>query len=181
MTPLELATLTVNGAALDLGDVLADVTIRHGRTGFFDAASASTCQITLLGVDRALTSPFRLGALLVVNATDGSNVALRFVGRFTDATLVDDVLTAIAVGALRTLPGYELVDAYPQERWCGARYPGVRRGRARARQRRRPIRDLEAGVAPSDRLVDRHDATGPRALERPDARQNRHLCAVPDA
>ena len=117
MTPLELATLTVNGAALDLGDVLADVTIRHGRTGFFDAASASTCQITLLGVDRALTAPFRLGALLVVNATDGSTVAPRFTGRFTDATLVDDVLTAIAVGALRTLPGYELVAAYPQEKW----------------------------------------------------------------
>jgi hypothetical protein len=115
---LELSSITIDGAPLDLGVVLADVTIRHGRAGFFDAASASTCQITLLGVTRATTRPFRLGRLLVVNSLDGSSVAPRFTGRFTDADLDGSTLTAIAVGRLRTLSGYKVgtVD-YPEEWW----------------------------------------------------------------
>lgn len=114
---LEVSSITVDGAGLELDDVLADVTIRHGRTGFFDSSSPSTCQLTLLGVTRALTRPFRLGSTLVVNATDGATIAPRFTGRFTDAQVDGDTLTAIAVGDLRTLPGYELVAAYPEEKW----------------------------------------------------------------
>lgn len=115
---LAVTTVTVDGAALDLHDVLADVTIRHGRSGYFDSASPSTCQLTLLGITRALTRPFRLGSLLVVNATNGSTVAPAFTGRFTDADLSGDTLTATAVGRLRTLSGYAIgTGAYPEETW----------------------------------------------------------------
>ena len=115
---LAVSSITIDGAAVDLGDVLADVTIRHGRTGYFDSASPSTCELTLLGVTRAFTRPFRLGALLVVNASDGSTAAPRFTGRFTDSDLELDVLRAIAVGRLRTLSGYTIgAGAYPEETW----------------------------------------------------------------
>lgn len=115
---LELSSVTLEGVAVPLAGIAADVTIRHGRAGFFDSASPSTAQLTLLGVTRAMMRPFRLGSLLVVNATDGSTVAPRFTGRLTDAALVDDELTAIAVGRLRTLSGYTVgAAAYPEEAW----------------------------------------------------------------
>jgi hypothetical protein len=115
---LAVTSITLDGVALDLDDVLADVTIRHGRAGYFDSASPSTCQIELLGVGRAFTRPFRLGSELIVNATDGSTVAPQFTGRLTDADLVGDELTAIAVGRLRTLSGYTVgAVAYPEEAW----------------------------------------------------------------
>jgi hypothetical protein len=115
---LSITSITLDGVALDLADVLADVTIRHGRAGYFDEASPATCTLELLGVDRAFTRPFRLGSLLVVNATDGSTIAPRFTGRLTDATLDLDTLSATAVGRLRELPGYTVgtVD-YPEEAW----------------------------------------------------------------
>lgn len=97
---LTLAGITLDGVALNLDDVLADVTIRHGRTGFFDSASPSTCQVTLVGVDRATSSAVTLAQTLVVNVSDGTTTFPRFTGRTTDATLERDQLTLVAVGAL---------------------------------------------------------------------------------
>lgn len=115
---LALTSITLDGAAIPFADVLADLTIRHGRAGYFDSASPSTAQLSLLGVDRAFTRPFALGSLLVVNATNGSTIAPRFTGRLTDGDLVGDELTVIAVGRLRTLSGYTVgVGAYPEETW----------------------------------------------------------------
>jgi hypothetical protein len=115
---LSLASITLDGTAIDFADVLADLTIRHGRTGYFEATSPSTCTLTYLGVDRAFTRPFRLGATLVVNAFDGSATAPRFTGKMTDAKLDVDVLTATAVSTLRTLSGYEVGGAaWPEEAW----------------------------------------------------------------
>jgi len=115
---LAITSVTLGGVAIANADVLADVTIRHGRTGYFDAPSPSTCQATMVNVDRNDTRSVRLGRELVVNATDGSTVAPRFTGRTTDANLDDDRLTIIAVGYLSTLSNYTvgLVD-YPQEAW----------------------------------------------------------------
>ena len=112
-------SVTIDGVAIDLAEVFADVTIRHGRTGFFDEAQASTCQLTLLDVERAFTRPFRLGSSLVVNVReDGGPEKPRFVGRFTDAGLAINDLTAIAVGRLATLSGYTIATAdYPEEAW----------------------------------------------------------------
>jgi hypothetical protein len=118
---LRLSSITVDGLPLDFEDILADLTIRHGRVGIFDSASPSTCTMTLLGVDRSFTRTFKLGRKLVVTATDGLTDEPRFTGRFTDATLVDDALTAVAVGRLRTLAGYTIGAAgFPVETW-GAR------------------------------------------------------------
>jgi hypothetical protein len=115
---LAITTVTLEGTTLANADVIADVTIRHGRTGYFDAPSPSTCQITILDTNRSVTRAVRLGRELVINATDGSTVAPRFVGRTTDANLDDGDLTIIAVGYLSTLSGYTVgaVD-YPQETW----------------------------------------------------------------
>ena len=111
-----LTTITLDGVPLDFAGVLADVTIRHGRAGYFDTASPSTCTLQLLGVDRAMTRPFKLGSLLVVNS--GAPPAPRFTGRLTDATLELDALTVTAVGALRTLSGYTVgTAAYAEEQW----------------------------------------------------------------
>lgn len=115
---LALTSITLDGVALDLDDVLADVTIRHGRAGYFDSASPSTCQLSLLGVPRSFTRPFRLGSELIVIASDGVTAAPRFTGRLTDGDLVGDELTAIAVARLRTLSGYTVgAVAYPEESW----------------------------------------------------------------
>ena len=115
---LALTSITLDGVAVNLNGVLADVTIRHGRAGYFDSASPSTAQVTLLGVPRSLTRPLRLGVVLVINATDGATIAPRFTGRLTDGDLVGDSLTVIAVGRLRTLGGYTIgTVAYPEEAW----------------------------------------------------------------
>ena len=58
---LAITTVTLDGATIANADVLADVTIRHGRTGYFDAPSPSTCQATMINVDRADTRAVRLG------------------------------------------------------------------------------------------------------------------------
>lgn len=108
----------IDGTPLNLDGVLADVVIRHGRSGYADEASPSTCQVTLLGVSHAFTRPFKLGASLVIEASDGSTVAPAFTGKFTDATLDGDRLTAIAVGVLRTFSGYTIgAGDYPAEPW----------------------------------------------------------------
>jgi hypothetical protein len=117
-TKLELSSITLDGVALDLHGVLADVTIRHGRVGVYDTASPSTAQLVLLGVDQAFTRAFELGELLVVNASDGYIVAPRFTGRLTDGSLVENELTAIAVGNLRVLSGYTVgTTDWPEEKW----------------------------------------------------------------
>jgi hypothetical protein len=115
---LSPVSLTLDGIVADLHGVLADITIRHGRTGYYDSASPSTLDFTLLDVSQAFTRPLRLGTLVVFNASDGSTTAPRFTGRLTDATLVDNDLSATAVGRLRTLSGYTVgVGDYPAEAW----------------------------------------------------------------
>jgi hypothetical protein len=116
--PLELAAIELAGEAVPFAGVLADVTIRHGRTGYFDSPSPSTCTLTFLGVTRAFTRKFRLGSELVVTATDGETEAPRFTGRLTDATLVLDELTANAVASSRTFSGYTIgAGDWPAEAW----------------------------------------------------------------
>jgi hypothetical protein len=115
---LALTRITIDGTPLDLDGILADVVIRHGRAGYFDSPSPSTAQLTLLGVTHHVTRPFRLGSTLVVYATDGTAEAARFTGRFTDATLDGDRLSAIAVSAFRLLSGYTVgATDYPSENW----------------------------------------------------------------
>jgi hypothetical protein len=115
---LQPVALTIAGVAHDLDDVLADVTIRHGRVDVYESASPSTLQLTIEDVPRSFTRAFRVGSPLVFTCTDGVTVAPRFTGKITDGSVDDALLTAIAVGRLATLAQYTvgMVD-YPAEAW----------------------------------------------------------------
>ena len=113
-------SIVLDGRAIPLAEVLADVTIHHGREEVTDDPTASTCQITMLGVDRAFTSTFQIGVDLAVTAKDDAGVSSpRFTGRITDAGLDDDVVTVIAAGKLSTLGSYVVGTSgvWPVEAW----------------------------------------------------------------
>lgn len=112
-------SVVVDGVAIALADVLADVTIHHGRADVSDDPTASTCQLVLHDVDRAFVKAFRVGVPLVVTARDGAAAAApRFTGTVTDARLDVDELTAIAAGRLSTLARYPVGAVnWPAETW----------------------------------------------------------------
>jgi hypothetical protein len=104
----------LDGDELELDGILADVTIRHGRGAIDDGPTASTLQLRLLEVTRHISSNFRVGVPIVVDA-DGTP---RFTGTVTDATLNDDELRVIAAGPLSTLSSSWIGSApWPAERW----------------------------------------------------------------
>jgi hypothetical protein len=116
---LAISSITLAGAPVPLNDVLASVTIRHGRVDAGDAPTASSAQLMFLDIDRAFARAFRTGAQLVVNARDGGGAeAPRFTGRITDGSLDVDDLSAIAIGRLSTLNDHVIggVD-WPAETW----------------------------------------------------------------
>ena len=109
-----ITAVTLDGLALELDGILADVTIRHGRATIDDGPTASTIQLRLRNMTRPFTGDFRVGVPLTVDA-DGVR---RFTGLVTDASLDDDVLTAIGVGVLATLSRYPIGAApWPAEQW----------------------------------------------------------------
>jgi hypothetical protein len=112
-------SIVVDGDAIALADVVADVTIHHGRADVSDDPTASTCQLTIRDVDRAFVQAFRVGVPLVITARDGiAAPAPRFTGTVTDARLDVDDLTAIAAGRLSTLGRYPVgAVAWPAEPW----------------------------------------------------------------
>lgn len=114
LAAIGLASITLDGTPVPLSEVVADVTIRHGRTGFFDSASASTCQIILTGVTRAFVNSLTPGAKLVVNHDSGTGTAApRFTGTVTDmSTDGHSELTLQAVGILSTV-GSKIVQNGP--------------------------------------------------------------------
>lgn len=116
---LAITRVTLNGVLVALAEVLADVTIHHGRSDVYDTANASTCQLTILDITRATSKAFAIGQPLVVYARDGAAAEKpRFTGRVTDGSLDDDDLTIIATGRLSTLSGYTIGAAdYPAETW----------------------------------------------------------------
>lgn len=112
-------SVTLDGVAVPLADVLADVTIHHGRTDAFDSPAASTCQLVLDGVTFETTAGFRVGGDLVLSVANGGAPFPRFTGRVTDASLDDDRLTVIAAGKLSELDQYEIGFAsWPSEPWA---------------------------------------------------------------
>jgi len=116
---LTVVSVTLDGVALPLDQVAADITIRHGRSSYYDGPTAATAQVTVLGATRSLVRGITLSKPLVVNySVDGAAAKPRFTGRTTDATLDDDALTIIAVGRLSTLDGYTVGGyLYAQETW----------------------------------------------------------------
>lgn len=105
---------------LALEDVLADVTIHHGRTDVADDPTATTCQIVLRDVAYSFVRAFDVGQRLDVSARDGAAPPIRrFTGRVTDARLDVDELVVIATGKLSTLGRYRLGGSgvWPEESW----------------------------------------------------------------
>ncbi len=114
-------TVTLDGVALELDDVLADVSIHHGREQLVDEPTATSCQLTIRNVGAGVARDFRVGVSLVVTAEDAGRASLsvpRFTGRVTDAALDVDELTVVAVGRLATLGQYAIgASSWPAEPW----------------------------------------------------------------
>lgn len=113
-------TVKIEGATIPLAEVLADLVIHHGRTDISDEPTATTCQLTLLGVDQALIAGFEVGQALEVTVKDGAGPSVpRFTGRITDARLDGDLLTVIGAGRVSILRNYPigLAGVWPVETW----------------------------------------------------------------
>ena len=112
-------TVELDGVSIPLAEVVADVTIHHGRTDINDEPTASTCQLTFHDVDKAFVSAFEIGQALAVTARNGAAAAVtRFSGRISDARLEVDELTVIAAGPLSRARQYPIGDvSWPEESW----------------------------------------------------------------
>jgi len=112
-------TVELDGEELELADVAADVAIHHGRDDVNASPTATTCQLTLLGVTHDHVNAFRPGVSLRVLVADGAGTpAPRFTGTVTDGTLAVDELTAIAVGRLASVRGIAVgLGNWPSETW----------------------------------------------------------------
>lgn len=60
--------LTLAGTSIDLHEVLADVTVRHGRADVMDDPTPSTCQVTILDVGHSFVKAFQIRQPLVFSA-----------------------------------------------------------------------------------------------------------------
>ena len=115
LTPV---ALTIGSTTIDLDDVLADVTIRHGRVDVYESASRRRCS------SRSRTCPVRLRARSgsarpwCSPAPTARPWRRALPGGSPTAAVDDSRLTAIAVGRLATLSSYAVgtVD-YPAEAW----------------------------------------------------------------
>lgn len=107
--------VAIAGTDVDLADVFAAVTIRHGRGSADDGPLASTCSLSLVNVTRELASSFRVAEELLLELA-GS--VPRFVGRITDASFSDGTLALLAVSSLSWLARRPVgLTDYPEELW----------------------------------------------------------------
>lgn len=110
----------IGGAVVPLAGVLAGATVRHGREDVMGDPTASSLQLTLLGLTHAQTKAFKINTPLVLSCRDGTGpIVKRFTGVVTDASLDVDELTVIAVGPIATLPRYVIGSTvnWPEETW----------------------------------------------------------------
>jgi hypothetical protein len=90
----------LNGADLELEDVFAELTIRHGRGSVDDGPMASTATLRLVNLERELVAAFSAGDTLeLLLAAD----VPRFRGRVTDAAVGEDGLSIVAVSSMSWL------------------------------------------------------------------------------
>lgn len=112
-------SIVLEGVSIPLEDVLADVTIHHGREQLLDEPTATSCQLTIRDLAPGFARSFRVGGPLAVTVRDGAGPSSpRFTGRVTDAALDVDELTVVAVGRLATLRQYVVgASSWPAEAW----------------------------------------------------------------
>lgn len=109
--------VAIDGTDLAPETIFASLTIRHGRGSVDDGPLGSTATLTLVDVDRPLTSAFRVGVEIEVDTT---GAVPRFRGRITDASLdpADATLAILAVSTLARISGRPVgAGAWPAESW----------------------------------------------------------------
>lgn len=107
-------TVTIDGLELDVLDVVAAITIRHGRTSADDGPLASSASIRLINQLRADVVDFETEVELRI--LDGD--VPRFVGTITDAALNEDGLSLTAVSSLARASEKSIgADDWPEESW----------------------------------------------------------------
>lgn len=105
----------VAGADVDLADVFASLTLRHGRASADDLPLASTASLSLVNVTRELVRSFSSGDALEILLADD---VPRFRGRISDCSLGPDGLSIVAVSSLSWISRRTIgaVD-WPAELW----------------------------------------------------------------
>jgi hypothetical protein len=105
----------LNGADVDLLDVFAALTIRHGRGGVDEGPISSTASLTLLNLTREIVRSFTVGDELAVLLAGDVH---RFKGRITDGSVEDGELQVIAVSSLGVISRRPIgLGAWPEEPW----------------------------------------------------------------
>ena len=113
-----IISVRLAGAELELGDVLADVVIRHGRDDVAASPQPSSASLALTPVDRAFTSSFRVGVELELTASGPGGDWPLFRGVISDAELDHPTLSIVAAGHLASANRAELdVSGWPEEAW----------------------------------------------------------------
>jgi hypothetical protein len=122
--PAYIGAVLVDGVQVELADVLASVSIRHGRDDVSGPPQSSTATLRLRALDRSELPAWTVGAELVVQDVAG---ALLFTGEISDANLthddpeLDSILEVIAASTLASSGGRPVGGhAWPAEAW-GAR------------------------------------------------------------
>ena len=103
-----ITVVRLDGVALDLAGVIADVTVRHGRAGAADPPQASSATVTLWPVTRELTGSFRVGVSLELRASSPAGEWPLFMGRVSDAEVNGSTLSIVAAGILANASRVEL-------------------------------------------------------------------------
>jgi len=122
--PLWIGAVRLGGFLIDLGYVLASVTIRHGRDAVDGPIQAATASLAFRAIPRSELKLWTVGTSLTVDDSNGRRL---FTGTLSDTTLRDDaaaldaVFSVVAVSTL-SLAGLRQVGghAWPAELW-GAR------------------------------------------------------------
>jgi hypothetical protein len=113
-----IVSVRLAGVELELADVLADVTIRHGRTEAGGEPQASSASLALWPVDGAFTRAFRVGVELELVGVSPAGAWPLFRGVVSDAVLDDPTLSIVAAGVLASANRVELPIAdWPEEPW----------------------------------------------------------------
>ena len=116
--PAWIVSVRLDGVELDLADVLADVTVRHGRDDVLGSPQASTASVALWPVDRGFTRGFRVGVLLELAAVGEAGAWPLFTGYVSDAELDDTTLSIVAAGVLANANRVELaIGSWAEEAW----------------------------------------------------------------
>lgn len=103
------------GVELDPLEILAAVTIRHGRSSIDDGLVASTATLRIVGVTPERVAAFAAGDPLDLLLAD--NVP-RFRGRVSDAKLAEEGLEVVAVSSLAWYGNRPIgLGAWPSESW----------------------------------------------------------------